>query len=63
VFFSACCAGKVHFYPHAYDPDGNSVLAFSNFYNCPILSMVNILPSNVFVLSSPCIYRFDHPSL
>jgi hypothetical protein len=67
VLFSACCAGKVYFYPHAYDPDENfsmerSVLAFSNFYNCPIFSMVNILLSNVVVLSPPCLYWFDHSS-
>lgn len=47
VLFSACCAGKVYFYPHALDADHNyslkhSVLAFSNFYECPIFSMVRI---------------------
>ena len=48
VLFSACCAGKVYFYPHALDTDRNyslkqSVLAFSNFYECPIFSMVRCL--------------------
>ncbi|KAL3793194.1 hypothetical protein ACHAW5_009496 [Stephanodiscus triporus] len=46
VLFSACCAGKVYFYPHAFDPDENfsmerSVLAFSNYYDCPIFSMAS----------------------
>jgi hypothetical protein len=46
VLFSACCAGKVYFYPHALNQNFSleqSVLAFSNFYSCPIFSMVNIV--------------------
>ncbi len=48
VLFSACCAGKVCFYPHALDAARNyslkqSVLAFSNAYECPIFSMVRCL--------------------
>mmetsp|Transcript_33895 Transcript_33895/g.72276 ORF Transcript_33895/g.72276 Transcript_33895/m.72276 type:complete len:263 (+) Transcript_33895:1-789(+) len=46
VLFSACCAGRVYFYPDALDPDRNfsmeeSVLAFSNFYDCPIFSLAS----------------------
>ncbi|KAL7433400.1 hypothetical protein ACHAXH_005940, partial [Discostella pseudostelligera] len=46
VLFSACCAGKVYFYPDALNADRNysleqSVLAFSNFYDCPIFSMAS----------------------
>eukprot|EP00581_Thalassiosira_minuscula_P015198 CAMPEP_0183714366 /NCGR_PEP_ID=MMETSP0737-20130205/8898_1 /TAXON_ID=385413 /ORGANISM="Thalassiosira miniscula, Strain CCMP1093" /LENGTH=926 /DNA_ID=CAMNT_0025943275 /DNA_START=152 /DNA_END=2932 /DNA_ORIENTATION=+ len=46
VLFSACCAGKVYFYPNALNPAQNfsmeqSVLAFSNFYDCPIFSMAS----------------------
>jgi hypothetical protein len=48
VLFSACCAGKVYFYPNALDADHHyslkqSVLAFSNIRNCPIFSMVRCL--------------------
>lgn len=48
VLFSSCCTGKVYFYPHALDSNRNyslkhSVLAFTNFYDCPIFSMVRCL--------------------
>jgi len=46
VLFSACCAGKVYFYPHAFDPDKNysleqSILAITNFHNCPIFTIAS----------------------
>lgn len=46
VLFSACCAGKVYFYPHAFDRDKKysleqSILAFTNFHNCPIFSLAS----------------------
>lgn len=46
VLFSACCAGKVYFYPDALSSAqgfsmDRSVLAFANFYNCPIFSMAS----------------------
>jgi hypothetical protein len=50
VLFSACCAGKVYLYPHALKQNfslEHSVLAFSNFYDCPIFSMVNINRSSL----------------
>ncbi len=48
VLFSACCAGKVYFYPNALDANRHyslkqSVLAFSNIQDCPIFSMVRCL--------------------
>jgi hypothetical protein len=47
VLFSACCGGKVYFYPHALKQNfslEHSVLAFTNFYDCPIFSLVNAIP-------------------
>ena len=46
VLFSACCAGKVYFYPNAINPDQNfsmdeAVLAFTNMYDCPIFSLAS----------------------
>ena len=46
VLFSACCGGKVYLYPNACDPAKNfsleqSVVAFSNYYDCPIFSMTS----------------------
>ncbi|KAL7545746.1 hypothetical protein ACHAWF_009099 [Thalassiosira exigua] len=46
VLFSACCAGKVRFYPHSFEPSCGSTLdvsvpAFSNYYDCPIFSMAS----------------------
>ncbi|KAL7533642.1 LOW QUALITY PROTEIN: hypothetical protein ACHAXR_005360, partial [Thalassiosira sp. AJA248-18] len=46
VLFSACCAGKVYYYPNALNAAKKfsleqSVLAFSNFYDCPIFSMAS----------------------
>jgi hypothetical protein len=51
VLFLACCASKIYFYPHAYNHDKNFrmerlVLAFSNFYNYLIFSIVNMSMSN-----------------
>jgi WD40 repeat protein len=44
VLFSACCGGKVYFYPNAMNSSNGysleeSVLAFSNYDDCPIFSM------------------------
>jgi len=46
VLFSACCGGKVYFYPNALNSEQNfsmeqSVLAFSNSYDCPIFSLAS----------------------
>ena len=50
VLFSACCGGQVYFYPNALNQNilhstgrkmEESLLAFTNYYDCPIYSMTS----------------------